>query len=94
MPANFSKFRPGYLEIIAVRLKSYSAIAVVKVRHCVGIAFPPAPTITQSVMKLIAKIWRKTFPDAKTVNKMIEYSVKKWFNRDFPEIVQTYIYSG
>lgn len=42
-------------------------------------------------MKLIAKIWRKTFPDAKTVNKMIEYSVKKWFNRDFPEIVQTYI---
>jgi len=35
-------------------------------------------------MKLIAEIWRKTFPDAKTFNKMAEYSVKKWFNRYFP----------
>jgi len=62
-------------------------MAVVQVRHCVGIAFPSAPNLTESAMKLIVEIWRKAFPDAKTVNKMAEYLVKKWFNLLAPELI-------
>ena len=61
-----------------------------QVRHCVGIAFPSAPTLTETDRRDLTQ----DIPDAKTVNKMAEYSVKKWFNRDFPEILQTYTYSG
>jgi hypothetical protein len=59
----------------------YSEIAVL--RRCVGNAFPSVPTLTETVMKTVAELRGKTFPDAKTVNTLAEYSVKKWFNRDF-----------
>jgi hypothetical protein len=83
--ANFGQLSVSYCG----ETQAYSAIAVIQILHCVDTAFHSAPTLKKTHRRNLTQ----DITDAKTVNKMAKYSVKKWFNRDFPERLQTHAYT-